>query len=108
MFALAIGVICFKVERRNKQRIKTDKTGTFGSKSILSFFEDKLTFETPALNSTGTLTYTQVYRLMESKDYFIFYITYNQATLLRKKDIGDVQKFREFIVSKFAEKYDII
>ena len=108
MFVSAIGVICFKVERRNKQRIKTDKTGTFGSRSILSFFEDKLIFETPTLNSTGTLTYNQVYKLMESKDYFIFYITYNQATLLRKKDIGEVQKFREFIVSKFANKYNLI
>lgn len=108
MFILAIGVVCFKVERRNNQRIKTDKTGTFASKSILSFFEDKLIFETPALNSTGTLAYNQIYKLMESKEYFIFYITYNQATLLRKKDMNDIERFREFIVSKFNGKYKSI
>ena len=35
LFALAIIVVIFKVERRNAQRVKTDKTGTFDSINTL-------------------------------------------------------------------------
>lgn len=105
MFLLAIVIVCFKVEQKNKQRIKTDKTGTFDSKTILGFFDDKITFEVPHLKSKGTLEYSQVHKLMESKDFFIFYITHNQATLLRKKDIHEIDKFTKFIVSKFSGNY---
>lgn len=41
-FIIAVSVICFKLERRNKQRIKTDKTGAFGSENVLKFYEDKV------------------------------------------------------------------
>ena len=44
LFALAIAVVVFKVERRNAQRIKTDKTGTFDSINTLKFYEDRMVF----------------------------------------------------------------
>ena len=57
------------------------------------------------LNSKGELKYDQFYSLVESKDYFIFYLTVNQASLLRKKDVENLSAFREFIVDKFEGKY---
>jgi hypothetical protein len=42
---------------------------------------------------------------MESKDYFIFYLTVNQASLVRKRDVDNINVFREFIVEKFGSKY---
>ena len=44
---------------------------------------------------------------MESKDYFIFYITVNQASLVRKKDMKDevVMEFRTFLKGVFGGKY---
>ena len=41
MFALAVAVVVFKVER-NAQRIKTDKTGAFDSINTLKFYEDRI------------------------------------------------------------------
>jgi hypothetical protein len=35
LFALVVAVVVFKVERRNVQRIKTDKTGAFDSINTL-------------------------------------------------------------------------
>ena len=61
--------------------------------------------ENEALKSKGELQYHQFYALMESKDYFIFYLTANQASLIRKLDIDDISAFREFIVEKFKNKY---
>ena len=85
LFALAIGIVLFKVERKNAQRIKTDKTGTFDSINTLKFYDDRIIMENEALKSKGELKYGQFYALMESKDYFIFYLTANQASLIRKE-----------------------
>ncbi|NLZ54640.1 MAG: hypothetical protein GX892_16170, partial [Thermoanaerobacteraceae bacterium] len=71
LFALAIAVVLFKVEKKNAQRIKTDKTGAFDSTNTLKFYDDRIVFENKALKSTGELKYSQFYALMESKDYFI-------------------------------------
>ena len=105
LFALAIGIVLFKVERMNAQRIKTDKTGTFDSINTLKFYEDRIVMKNEALKSKGELKYGQFYALMESKDYFIFYLTANQASLIRKRDIDDLSAFREFIINKFENKY---
>lgn len=105
MFVIAIGVICFKVERKNKQRIRTDKTGTFGSKSILKFFDDRIVMETPSLQGTCTLYYNQFFQLLENKDYLIFYLNKNQAFLIRKKDLSNPNEFLPFITKKFENKY---
>ncbi len=61
--------------------------------------------ENEALKSTGELKYNQFFAVMESKDYFIFYLTVNQASLVRKKDIDNLNAFKEFIIGKFKSKY---
>lgn len=105
LFALAIAVAIFKVERRNAQRIKTDKTGVFDSMNTLKFYQDRMVMENKELKSTGELKYSQFYALLESKDYFIFYITVNQASLVRKKDVENPDGFRAFLKEKFGSKY---
>ncbi len=105
LFTLAVAVVVFKVERRNVQRIKTDKTGTFDSINTLKFYENKIVFENKELKSTGELKYSQFYALLESKDYFIFYLTVNQASLVRKKDLDNIIEFKEFLVEKFGDKF---
>lgn len=108
LFALAIGVVIFKVERKNAKRIKTDKTGTFDSVNTLKFYEDRIVMENDSLKSTGQLKYDQFFAVMESKDYFIFYLTVNQASLIRKKDIDNPHEFRKFIAEKFQSRYKLI
>lgn len=104
-FALANAVICLKVKRRYKLRVTTDKTGAFGSLNELKFYSDKVVIDNDSLKSTGQLKYSQIYSVFESKDYFIFYITANQASLIRKKDIDFLESFRMFIKETFGNKY---
>lgn len=108
LFALAIAVVVFKVERRNAQRIKTDKTGAFDSINTLKFYDERIVIENKELKSTGELKYSQFYSLMESKDYYIFYLTVNQASLVRKKDVDNLSAFKEFLGEKFRNKYKSI
>lgn len=105
LFVLVIVIIVFKIERKNTQRIKTDKTGTFDSISILKFYDNKVVMENKSLKSTGELNYDQFFAVMESKDYFIFYLTINQASLIGKKDIAKLKEFKEFVAEKFGSKY---
>ena len=105
LFALAIAVAVLRVEMRTAQRLKTDKTGAFDSVNTLKFYEDRIVMENKALKSKGELKYNQFYALMESKDYFMFYLTANQASLVRKKDLDDLNAFKEFMVKTFGKKY---
>jgi len=91
--------------RENAQRVKTDKTGTFDSVNTLEFYDDKLVMENQQLKSTGELKYDQFFAVMESKEYFIFYLTVNQASLIRKKDVDDLGELKQFIKEKFESKY---
>ena len=105
LYALAIAVVIIKVERKNAKRVKTDRTGTFDSVNTLKFYDDRIVMENESLKSTGELKYDQFYALIESKDYFIFYWTANQASLIRKKDIENLEEFKDFIAGKFKNNY---
>lgn len=108
LFMFSILLILFQIQRKNAKRVKTDKTGAFDSVNTLKFYNDKIVMENQSLKSTGELHYSKFFFLLESKDYFIFYFTANQASLIRKKDIYDLKEFREFIIDKFKGKYKLI
>ncbi|WP_333652139.1 YcxB family protein [Lacrimispora sp.] len=105
LFVLAVVTVCFKVERKNKIRVTSDNTGTFGSLNILKFYDEKMVMENDLLKSTGELKYTQFFSVIESKDYFIFYLTANQACLIRKKDVDSPDAFKQFVMKVFNDKY---
>lgn len=105
LFVVAIFTVCFKVERKNKLRINTDKTRTFNSENVFDFYNDKVVMKNEMLKSTGELKYSQFYNILETKDYFIFYLTVTQAFLVRKKDVTEVEEFKEFLEKAFQNKY---
>ncbi|WP_291579621.1 YcxB family protein [Clostridium sp. UBA6640] len=104
---VAAGVIILKVERKNKQRIKTDKTGAFNSEEILDFYEEFLIIKSTVFEGEGKIKYIQFYQVLESKDYFINYFNVNQATLIRKKDMDEetCDKLRELYKKNMGDKY---
>lgn len=105
LFIISIGVVCLSVERKNKARLSSDNTGAFGSINSLKFYEDRLVMENEAMKSVGELRYDQFFSLLEHKDYFIFYITQNQASLVRKKDVKELEQFGAFLREIFQGKY---
>ena len=106
MLAFIAGVISFKITRRVKQRIRTDNTGTMGSDSVLRFYDDHLEMESETFKSHLELRYEQFYELMETKDYYMFYISVNQAYMVRKKDIiEEADAFGKFMQSVFEGRY---
>ncbi|MBO8159526.1 YcxB family protein [Thermosyntropha sp.] len=104
---IAILVVFFKVEIKNRQRIKTDKTGVFNSQETLDFYEDFFVRESSAFEGEFKIKYDQLYQVLESKDYFINYFNVNQAFLIRKKDMGTetVERLRSLYRRKMGDKY---
>ncbi|WP_367565977.1 YcxB family protein [Lacrimispora sp.] len=105
LFALAIITVCFMVERKNKPGVTSEHTRTFDSLNILKFYEEKVVMENDLLKSTGELKYTQFFSVIESKNYFIFYLTVNQAFPIRKKDVDSPDAFKQFVMKVFNDKY---
>ena len=109
-FAVSMVTIILKIEFKTKKRIKTDKIGDFNANTILNFYEDYLQMQTNSSRSesTASIEYNKFYMVVESQNYFFFYINASQAFLLGKRDIGDSKLFKAFITRKFDKSYQKI
>lgn len=107
LMIVAISVTTFKIEMRFKQRIKTDKTGVFGSKEILDFYKDFLIVKSEVFEGEMKVRYDQFYKVFESKDYFINYFNANQASIIRKKDMESevINSLRALYEKNLTNKY---
>lgn len=106
-FLMIVGIQCYKINKLNKQRAKTDKVVGFGAESHLHFYEEHILMEMPVNKSSGQLRYDQIHEIMETKDYFAVYTSSNQASLIRKKDIKqeELAAFTTFLKEKMQKKY---
>lgn len=104
---VSFSIVIFKIERRNKQRIKTDNTGVFDSQDILDFYDDFVIVKNTAIEGQSKIKYDQLYQVLESKDYFINYFNMNQASLIRKKDMDEeaIKKLRNLYEKQMGNKY---
>lgn len=106
-FLMIVGIQCYKINKLNKQRAKTDKAVGFGAESHLYFYEDHILMEMPVTKSSGQLRYDQIYEIMETKEFFAVYTSSNQASLIRKKDIPqeELAAFTCFLKEKMQKQY---
>ena len=104
---VAILVIIFKIEIKFRQIIKTDKTGSFDSHEVLDFYGDFVIVKSKVFEGEIKVKYTQIYKVSESKNYFINYFNANQATLIRKKDMESevIDSLRSLYKKNLTDKY---
>ncbi len=109
-FLMIVGIQCYKINKMNEQRAKTDKAVGFGAESHLHFYDDHILMEMPVTKSSGQLRYDQIYEIMETKEFFAVYTSSNQASLIRKKDIKqeEIAAFTEFLKEKMQKQYKIL
>lgn len=110
IFFSAVTIISQVIRISNKinKRIKTDKFGIFDSKTDLYFYNSEINIVDEDKRSNMYLKYSEIYKLIETKDYYLFYINYNQASILRKRDIDEKENFNFFIKRKFENNYKYI
>lgn len=107
LFALSIGIIFFKVKRDNNKLAKKHNVGFYDNEISFKFYENHLLVENPQNkgNKQSKVSYDKFHQILESKDYYILYLTYNQASLIRKKDLEDPIAFNDFILDRFKSIY---
>lgn len=103
--AVSVASLCMRVERANKQRVQTDSSGFFYNPQQLRFYADRVEIDNPAIQSSATLLYSQFYQVVESHDFFLFYLNQNQVSLVRKQDVPSHDAFRAFLTQTFPGKF---
>ena len=106
--ALVFSAVCFNVEGKNRRRVAAaQQAGALDRRLVMSFSEQEFFLENPAREASRHLTYEEFHLLMETKDYFIFFLTKHQVTLLRKRDMKEeeLDSFSAFIRRKFGKRY---
>ncbi|MBQ8527584.1 MAG: YcxB family protein [Lachnospiraceae bacterium] len=106
-FFMIVGIQCYKINKMNKQRAKTDRAVGFGAENHLHFYDDHILMEMPVTKSSGQLRYDQIYEIMETKEFFAVYTSSHQASLIRKKDIKqeELAAFIAFLKEKMQKGY---
>lgn len=105
LWAFSLFTVSFKVEQKYKKRVETDRAGTFNTTTVLKFYEDGLHIEVEAMRSSGNLKYDQIYRVYESKSFWMLYLNASQATLIRKCDVEDEMALTAFLKARFETRY---
>lgn len=107
MIIFVLSILIFKLEYLYKKRIKTDKTGAFGSKAILNFFSNYISIKSEYLQTTSKLNYNQIYKAIEIKEYYVIYFNHKSASIIRKKDIieSDQKILSKILTNKLNRNY---
>lgn len=106
--AVAFLILHFKIERMIKRRISSDKLGTFDTYSTLTFMENSFTTENSVINSTAEILYEKLFSVLETKEYFFFYLNASQASIICKRDFDSPDHctaFSEFLKQVLGDRY---
>lgn len=100
--------IVYKIERKFKQKVDTDRVGLFGSMETLEFYDDFIIITSPKFSGVTTIRYDQIYRVIDQKKYFLVYFNATQSTMIRKKDMNLElnNRLRNLYKEKVSDRYD--
>ena len=69
---------------------------------VITFYDDN--FTSKSIHNYCTVNYEDIYKVCETKNNFYIFISSNQAFILAKDSLKDVDKFRDFIKLKTEYK----
>ena len=97
MIATIIITLRVKIHLLIKKRLKTDRANLIRSEVIFYFRDEDFVTENQGITSTATLTYDKIYQVIETKDFYALYLNVNQATLISKRNVENVDEFGAFL-----------
>ena len=97
MIATIIITLRVKIHLLIKKRLKTDCANLIRSEVIFYFRDEDFVMENQGITSTATLTYDKIYQVIETKDFYALYLNVNQATLISKRNVENVDEFGAFL-----------
>ncbi len=104
-FALAVAAVMVKSELRQKRAVKSDHAGMFDTITHLKFYENDMVIQSEKIEGYTKIGYDQFFEVVESKYFYLMYVIHNQAHVIRKVDVPDIDAFSSFLKEKFGAKY---
>ncbi len=103
---LCFGAVALMVEFRNRQHAKAEG-GSFGQKQVYEFYGDRLVTYADSTPERAALRYEQMYRVLESRRYLVFYCMANLAFLLRREDVTgeEWQQLTQLLQQAMGKRY---
>lgn len=102
-FLAAVAAVACMTERANLRRM--GKNRHFGEETVFQFYEDKLGIRASGSKQQNRLAYAHFEACLESRDFFIFYITREEGIALCKRDAEDPEGLREFLKARFGARF---
>ena len=97
MIATIIITLRVKIHLLIKKRLKTDRANLIRSEVIFYFRDEDFVMENQGITAIATLTYDKIYQVIETKDFYALYLNVNQATLISKRNVENVDEFGAFL-----------
>ncbi len=104
-FVILFAIMMLKTEAQHKKVIKSDKLGIFNTLLHLRLYEDCIVVQRENIEGYTKFRYDQFCEVIESKIFYILYLTHNQMFVIRKVDVADTGNFSSFLKEKFSGKY---
>lgn len=97
--------IVLKIEKLNKSRIKNNKE-LFNSANNLEFYDEHIKVKNDAFEEESIIPYDTIFKVSETKDFYLIYLNNNQASVIRKKDINSDKEIslKRIFEEKLSEK----
>ena len=102
VFTGLVVLMCIGIEIKSRRFAKNYRAGEMGQKETLRFYEEYMEV---GMKSGDRIEYERFYELLESKNYFLFYLNEKYASFVRKSDVPECEKFIGFLQSVFGDKY---
>ena len=103
--AIALGVVLLKIAISLLKIGLVDTSNVFDTYNTFTFFEDNIQVENEKVEGASSFEYKHIYKVLESKEYFLFYFSNVIVSIVKKQDIEDYEKFSSLINLKLGKKY---
>lgn len=104
IFALLIFFIFVRVRAKSVKKIIKDKTGNYELENTFKFFPKGMILEGKKMKTASLVKYEKLYRVIETRDYFMIYFNEFQGSLFKKSQVENCNEFQDFLRSKFTSR----
>lgn len=90
-----------------KKKFSSDEANLLRTRRTIKFYDDNITYEIHDSEQKfyGIIKYSKFIKFYETKLFFIMFISEKECYFICKKDIQNLNEFREFISNIFGNKY---
>lgn len=105
IFGFLIFLTYARVRLKVVRKMVKDISGRYDQFFTFRFFGHGISLEGKRMSKNKVVKYEYIYRVIESRKYFIIYFNEHEGIPLRKSEVSKLAEFRAFLKDKVGKKY---